>query len=511
MIRPSVNNIRSSLLQKSYRCLFSRPTTGVVGRRCFSSSTIKQEQEHYDVTIVGGGVVGLTMAKLLQEQCPSYSVAILERGSGFVSSSASVAEGEKEEIPSPRSYALSPKSLKLLQDAFPGELNNKRLANYNSMQVWEGSSPAMLVFSHLDLEEESKYLGTCVEDSFLVQNLWSYLQEKEDRNISLLTNTSLKDLDVKNDRVTLSITNDGQKDSVNNDNRCDTLSTDLLIAADGAGSPIRSQLGIPFHGFEYGRTAITFTVEVNEHFLGNSRAYQRFLENGPIALLPTYSKNHFVVVWSTTPQHAKEIKSMDQTDLVQVLNDTLQRGPERIDPLFERENTSSLMNNLAYGIDRVLDTVHYGMGMRHWSDDDAKFVAPPSISKVVTQRFAFPLSCKVVPTFRYQQCVALIGDAAHTVHPLAGQGLNLGLDDVDNLISVIRKSHDAGMDPGIFLDEYQRNRQRRIPAMVGGIHAIHSLFENKSTPLLHGKSIGLSLINQVTPLRRQLAKIATGM
>lgn len=463
------------------------------------------ESEHHDIVIVGGGVAGLTMAKVLQQKCPRFSVALLERGS---SPKLDSKDGQEVHIPNPRSYALSPKSLNLLKDAVTQDYR-KKFAFYNSMQIWESLSPAMLVFSQHDLEE-GDHLGACVEDSVLVQTLSEYLDEcgkGESGNLSLQTGVSLDHMDVQSEGVNLAIS------SMNDENKkVEKLSADLLIAADGAMSPIRSQLGIPFQGIEYGRTAVTFTVEVNEHFLKNTRAYQRFLPNGPIALLPTFSKTHFVIVWSTTPQEAKNLKSMDIQNLVEALNDTLQQGPERLKPLFEEANSSpSILNNLAYGIDRVLDTVHYGMGMRHWSDDPAKFVAPPQITNVVSPRFAFPLSCKVVPTFQYARKVALLGDAAHTVHPLAGQGLNLGLDDVEVLSEVLRKAHDAGMEAGQFLDEYQKNRQLKIPAMVGGIHAIHSLFDNKSVPLLHGKSIGMSLINQAGLLRKQLAKIATGL
>jgi len=452
-------------------------------------------------------VAGLTMAKQIQQQCPRFSVVLLERGSRPKLD----IEDDERKIPNPRSYALSPKSLNLLKDAVAQNQSESRFAYYNSMQIWEASSPAMLVFSSHDLEE-SDHLGAFVEDSVLVKSLWNYLQECEGKgnsNLSLHTNVSLYSLDVESDRVNLKISKINEENKIMKE-----LSTDLLIAADGARSPIRSQLGIPFQGIEYGRTAVTFTVEVDEHFLHNTRAYQRFLSNGPIALLPTFSKRHFVVVWSTTPQEAEKLKSMAPADLVQQLNNTLQRGPERLAPLFEESSSAggtSLFNNLAYGIDRLLDTVHYGMGMRHWSDDPAKFVAPPQITNVASARFAFPLSCKVVPQFQYRRRVALLGDAAHTVHPLAGQGLNLGLDDVEVLTEILRKSHDAGMEAGQFLDEYQKDRQVKIPAMVGGIHTIHSLFGNKSVPLLHGKSIGMSLINQGGLLRKQLAKIATGL
>ena len=466
-----------------------------------SSRRFVSTVQHYDVTIVGGGVAGLTMAKLLQEHCPRYSVALLDRGSTVVSQQP---QSSASSIPHPRSYALSPKSLKLLGDDTTKDLP---LGTYNSMQIWEANSPAMLVFSNHDLDdgENNSKLGACVEDTALV----STLQEKLHRD-SIHYNTTLQDFSVQSNKLELTT-----KNTNNDDDTTTTVTTNLLIAADGAQSPIRTKLGIGWKGLDYGRTAVTFTVELAARPNNNiKRAYQRFLSHGPIALLPTYSENHAVVVWSTTPGEAAELKSLDSIELTKRLNDTLQQGPQRLKPLVERPGSKTdPLSSLFYGIERVLDTVHYGMGMRHWSDDAEKFLAPPMILAIPADapRFTFPLSCKLASQYTQSNKIALIGDAAHTVHPLAGQGLNLGLEDVAALSGVIRKSHDSGMEAGTFLQDYEQNRQWSVPQKVGGIHLLHSLFGMQSTPLMHGKSIGMSVINQIGPMRRQLAKIATGL
>ena len=98
-----------------------------------------------------------------------------------------------------------------------------------------------------------------------------------------------------------------------------------------------------------------------------------------------------------------------------------------------------------------------------------------------------------------------------TVHRMAGQGLNIGLEDVQALARAIQKAHDCGMEPGQFLADYEHDRQWNVPLKVGGIHLLQSLFGMQSAPLMHGKSIGMSMINKFGPLRRQLAKVATGM
>jgi ubiquinone biosynthesis UbiH/UbiF/VisC/COQ6 family hydroxylase len=376
------------------------------------------------------------------------------------------------------------------------------------MQIWEASSPAMLVFSQHDVSTD--YLGACVEDVVLQQGLWKNLLE-EDCGVSILTCCALESFQVLPFKMNLIICSSKSDLSESESTENPVISTNLLIAADGAQSPIRNKLGISFSGVDYGRTAVTFTVELDKD-VQHRRAYQRFLPEGPIALLPTHSSRHAVVVWSTTPELAQQLKDLETIELVRLINDTLQQGPQRLEPLVERQSGISVLDNLTYGFERVLDTLHYGMGMKHWSDDPSKFAAPPRVANVVSPRFAFPLSCKLASHFAStEKRVALIGDAAHTVHPLAGQGLNLGLDDVAALTKVVQKAHDAGMDAAQFLHEYHVDRLTQIPLRVGGNHMLHTLFGMRSTPLLHGKSIGMSLVNQVGPLRRQLAKIATGL
>jgi ubiquinone biosynthesis UbiH/UbiF/VisC/COQ6 family hydroxylase len=475
----------------------------------------QRDQQHYNVTIVGGGAVGLTMAKLLQDTCSRYSITLLDRGSGVpVASDNDAPLISSSLIPHPRSYALSPKSLNLIGTDVCSKLP---LGEYHSMQIWEANSPAMLVFSNeYDLKDQSN-LGACVEDSALV----SALQASLSRDV-IQYRTAWKDISFPSNANKIEITTAPANIPDTPDHQCassSTFTTDLLIAADGAQSPVRTKLGMGWKGLEYGRTAVTFTVELSQPNNYNSstkkRAYQRFLPYGPIALLPTYSHNHAVVVWSTTPAEAATLKSMDSNSLTKLLNEKLQQGPQRLKPLLEREGKTDPISSLLYGMERVLDTVHYGMGMRHWSDDPEKFMAPPLVSSVPDEspRFTFPLSCKLASQYTHHHAsnrVALIGDAAHTVHPMAGQGLNIGLEDVEALVRTIRKAHDCGMEASQFLADYEQNRQWNVPQKIGGIHLLHTLFGMQSAPLMHGKSIGMSMINQLGPLRRQLAKIATG-
>jgi 2-polyprenyl-6-methoxyphenol hydroxylase-like FAD-dependent oxidoreductase len=267
-------------------------------------------------------------------------------------------------------------------------------------------------------------------------------------------------------------------------------------------------MGVARTGTEYDKHALTFTVQLNSSM--NQRAFQRFLsDGGPMALLPTYSPNHGVIVWSTSPETVKQWKEKDDKEFVQHLNNCLMEGPQRIPPLLEREPSSSssdMVSNLLYGAERVLDTLHYGLAMSsHFPQP--KYMAPPQIEEIVSPKFSFPLSCFQVKNY-VQGRVALIGDAAHTVHPMAGQGLNLGLGDVQVLVSCLEKASKSGMDVSTFLQEYASDRQRNVSISLAGIHALQRIFGNQDVPLQHAKTLGMNMIQNLGPLRRQIALAA---
>jgi len=413
---------------------------------------------------------------------------------------------------------------------------------YNSMQVWQDSSPASLTFTTKDLDPDpnskrSSYLGGCCEDQTLVETLWDELSSSSSstssstkNNIELMSNTSIKSIanvgNVSNNLVSVE-TNKDKK-----------FKTAVLIGADGANSSVRKLAGIPRIGGDYDQNALTFTVELengnnkNKNLM-NGRAYQRYLsDGGPMALLPTYSPNHAVIVWSTTPDvilqwknnnnnNHEEASSNDSNNneelLVQHLNDCLQEGPQRIPPLMENgfssstatnNNDSTLLSNLIYGAERVLDTVHYGLAMAS-QHPEPTFSIPPKIKSIVSPKFSFPLSCYQATTY-VKERVVLVGDAAHTVHPMAGQGLNLGLADVDTLITKFKKAHDVGMDLSSFLNEYNADRHKNVSISLSGIHTLQRLFVNtQNMPVQHMKTFGMNMIQNIGPLRRKLAMAAT--
>ena len=393
------------MVRKLLPSLATKATTGTRFKgRCFSSSVL--DGKFFDVTIVGGGVVGSSMANLLAKKLPNLRVALID------SKEMPPSQPLSERVPSPRSYALSPQSLEVLGESVRSRLH---IGYYDSMQVWQDSSPATLTFTTSDLDPDSskvKYLGGCCEDQALVASLYEDIQGSTE----ILLNTSLSSFRIgdSNNLVNVKTKEDSE------------FKTALLVGADGGNSWVRKTAGISRIGGDYEQSALTFTVSLEKSSSMNGRAFQRYLsDGGPLALLPTYSANHAVIVWSTSPENVSRWKNASNEDLVRHLNDCLLEGPQRIPPLIEDaqvskfSNKNSIFSNLLYGAERVLDTVHYGLAMAS-QHPQPSFRVPPKISTIASPKFTFPLSCYNATTF-VKERVALIGDAAHTVHPMAGK------------------------------------------------------------------------------------------
>ena len=428
------------------------------------------------------------------------------------------------------------------------------------MQVWEAQQPATLLWSSRDLPapttnssknnttatndtaDDDNYLGCCIEDSVLREHLWKEILETNDDSsipISVFRNTVLQNIQWPTTaapftadngawvRGTLVPTPSSKEGSTTPHQ---PIRTRLLVAADGAQSRIRQQAGIAMATQQYGQTALTCTVELAASMRG--RAFQRFLgasddgsANGPLALLPTWSDRHAVVVWSTTPEQAATWSHPDKdaTRLMDHLNCLLQKGPEQLAPMLHSDNNScnNRWNDLLHGVNKLVDTVQYGLAMaaqqQVWDDDSGGvvFTAPPLITAVASPRMTFPLQCQWPAQQQYCRGthLALVGDAAHSVHPLAGQGLNLGLQDVAALVATVEKAVGSGMDVGTFLPtEYQAGRQSQVTLTVAGIHGLQRLFVGGGGQSVWGKhlrSLGMSALQTVGPARRAVVQAAT--
>lgn len=199
------------------------------------------------------------------------------------------------------------------------------------------------------------------------------------------------------------------------------------MGADGSKSHVRELAGIKTTGWKYPQNAIICTVQ---HPVENRCAWQRFLRSGPIALLPM-GDNFSNIVWTMDPKEAVERRSMDEADFLKAVNEALDfgHGPH---PQSELIGGGGLFSWLKLDIT---------------SSANEQFEVPPKITKLASQRMVFPLSLMHANSYVSKR-VVLIGDAAHTVHPLAGQGVNMGFGDASSLSRVIAESVAVGSDIG---------------------------------------------------------------
>ncbi len=233
----------------------------------------------------------------------------------------------------------------------------------------------------------------------------------------------------------------------------------LLIGADGSRSMVRSLAGIATHGWKYDQNALVATVSTEQSH--QQTAWQCFLEDGPLAFLPLRD-NVCSIVWSTRPEHAHELMQLPQEQ-------------------FEARLTEAFEHRLGQ-------------------------------VKLCSERGVFPLQLQYVDQY-VKPGVALIGDAAHSIHPLAGQGVNLGLLDAACLADVILDAIARHKAPGSYaqLRRYERWRKGDNLGMMFMMDAFKRLFTTRSKPLQFVRNSGIRMTDALDPLKAVIMQSAAGM
>ena len=233
----------------------------------------------------------------------------------------------------------------------------------------------------------------------------------------------------------------------------------LLVGADGRGGAVAAQAGIARVGHDYGQDAVTTAIAHEGEHGGIAR--QVFLPGGPLAILPLRGRRSSIV-WTEARAAARLIHGLDAADFAALL-------AERIGP-------------------------------------DLGAIAPEGA------RHIYPLSLSLAQSYRAAR-VALVGDAAHGVHPIAGQGLNLGLRDVAALAEVLVAARRRGEDIGgdIPLAAYERWRRPDATLLALGMDGVNRLFSNDAAPLRALRGLGMAAVSGLPALRRAFIREAAGL
>lgn len=386
----------------------------------------------YDITIAGGGIVGLTLACALKNS--GLRVALIE------------AKPREAGLNRCRAYAITLMSgrifsgLGVWQDILP------HITTFRQIRLADSHYPAIVNLQTRDLgTEELGYVG---EHRILVQALLQALEAAD--NLTWLCPAELVQADYGTEAVTLTVKMDGALRQ---------FQTRLLVASDGARSPIRQQAGIKTLGWQYWQSCVTAVIRPEKSHENVAR--EHFWASGPFASLPL-PDNRYQIVLTAPHAEAQKWVDVDESEFLAELN-------------------------------------------RRYQGELGKL-------ELLGDRLLFPV--KLMQSDRYiRPRLALVGDAAHCCHPVGGQGLNLGIRDAAALAEVLRSAYQNGEDIGNeqVLRRYERWRKLENLTILGFTDFLDRFFSNSWLPAVAMRRFGLRLMNELHPLRFMALRLMTGL
>ena len=351
----------------------------------------------------------------------------------------------------PRVSALSAASKNILEKLGVWQIiAEERLCSYLNMQVWDADGTGQINFSASDINQSE--LGTIVENSLLIRALTNTLREGS--NIDFLFPHSIVELQETKTSVKLKTAND----------IC--IRAKLVIAADGSNSKIRELADFSVKEWDYDHHAIVTTIETQKAH--QKIALQRFIETGPLAFLPLLTdaedrEQHYCsIVWSVIPERADKLMELSDKEFCKELN-----------------------RNIEFRLGDIQNC---------------------------DERYCFPLKQRHALEYAKGKIV-LVGDAAHSIHPLAGQGVNLGFLDAAALASEINVGLGAGreiFDP-VVLNRYQRKRKGHNLSMMWLMEGFKYLFAEQSLSVRWLRNISMNGIDNFPIAKNYLARRAMGL
>ena len=390
--------------------------------------------DRFDVLIIGGGMVGATLACALGEA--GLRTGLVERRAPDL---AWPLEGDVLRV-----SAITLASQRIFQalHAWPG-MQGRSVSPFREMRVWDAAGDGEIHFDSADIAEPQ--LGHVIENRVVQAALWERLQDLEE--VQTLCPAGVAEIGRRGPVMEVGL----------DDGHC--LRAGLVVGADGAASRVRELAGIAMRGWDYDQQGLVATVGTERPH--RETAWQRFLATGPLAFLPL-ADGRCSIVWSCPPAMAEQLLGQNEADFRAALGEAFEHRLGEI--------TS------------------------------------------VGPRAAFPLRLRHAERY-VAEGLALVGDAAHNIHPLAGQGVNLGLLDAAALAEVLVEAQQRGRAPGGLgtLRRYERWRKGHNIAMSLAMDGFKRFFGGQAPPLRWLRNTGLTLVDRAVPVKAMLTRQAMGL
>ena len=394
-------------------------------------------KKDFDVIVIGAGINGQVMS--LAASHVGFSVALIDKNS-FIEDSLREFDG--------RAYAIAFSSVQMMKNLKLWEKIESAAQPISNIKVSHGTiergpASATLQFNNADIEESP--MAQMLEDRFLRQCL---VQEiKKNNFIDLIEQKKIIEIDDSNKQKQLTLDN-GSK-----------LTTSLLVASDGINSPTAKAFRIKKAGWKYKQRGLVCAV--NHEYSSNNTAYQYFLPEGPLAILPI-KNNTASIVWTESIQNAATISEMS-----------------------EAEYLSILQNRFGNFLGKL---------------------------ELTGKRLSFPLKLAISEKYVSDK-FAVIGDAAHVYHPIAGQGLNAGLRDIAAIVDVISCARERGEDFSSInvLNRYQEWRRFDNQTLGFATDNLNKIFSSYDPLFASLKNLGMKMIDKSNRTKRALMRQAAGL
>ncbi len=429
----------------------------------------------FDIIISGGGLSGSLMA---------LSLADLKKADGNLLSIAIVEAIKPAFTEHNSTNSKSTNNATRLFDDRVLALSHGSASYLKKIGVWQYLSSEACAIEKIDISDQGNYgkarleaqehgvsaLGYVIEMALIGKAQLKVLANKN--NVSWFTPDCITDINWHvNDKR-----HDQSSDQKNvNKNKIEvkldsgqSIQASLLLACDGANSPCRQLAGINTSHSDYQQVALIANVATKKSH--NNKAFERFTEFGPLAMLPLSrlrgeqsGESRCSLVWTMSPEQSKEILALNDNEFKQKLE-------------------------LAFG---------------SWLGAIIQ----------VGKRDVYPLVLLQAQQQTYHR-MALVGNASHTIHPIAGQGFNLGLRDVQQMSALVEKALNEGTDTDIgsftLLNEYAQKRQQDQKQVIELTDSLVTLFANDLLPLVTGRNVGLKVMNYLSPLKSTLVNKLMG-